>query len=59
MIRSILGSSSSSLTQVRMCPPLTVKNWREYAPLLAAGSTSGNILVYNLATGSQLAGVDS
>jgi len=52
LIRSILGSSSSMLSVVRMCPALTLKNLAEYVPLLAAGSVSGNILIFNISTGS-------
>ena len=33
---------------LRMCPPLTTKNWLYYAPLVAMGMTNGSVLVYNL-----------
>lgn len=35
-------------TCIRMCPPLTTKNWLFYAPLVAVGTSSGSLLVYNL-----------
>ncbi|XP_064630114.1 WD repeat-containing protein 11-like isoform X2 [Lineus longissimus] len=36
---------------LRMCPPLTTKNWNIYQPLLAVGTTSGIIQVFNLSSG--------
>uniref|UniRef100_A0A8C7XIU8 WD repeat-containing protein 11 n=1 Tax=Oryzias sinensis TaxID=183150 RepID=A0A8C7XIU8_9TELE len=36
---------------IRMCPPLTTKNINHYQPLLAAGTSNGSILVYNLTSG--------
>ena len=30
---------------IRMCPPLTVKNFNDYRPLLAVGATNGSIQV--------------
>ncbi|KAM9325042.1 WD repeat-containing protein 11 [Gastrophryne carolinensis] len=36
---------------VRMCPPLTTKNIAQYKPLLAVGTSSGSIFVYNLTSG--------
>ncbi len=38
----------STPTCVRMCPPLTTKNWLFYAPLVAVGTSNGSLLVYNL-----------
>ncbi len=37
-------------TAVRMCPPLTTKNWAYYTPLLAVGTSGGSIFVINLST---------
>ena len=37
--------------QIRMCPPLTTKNYHFYQPLLAVGSNSGTILLFNLSGG--------
>lgn len=50
-IRSVIGSNSGQLTRIKMCPQLTVKNEQKYRPLLAAAARSGNILIYNAATG--------
>jgi len=35
-------------TCLRMCPPLTTKNWLYYAPVVAIGMANGSILIYNL-----------
>ena len=37
---------------IRMCPPLTTKNWSIYVPLLVVGTTSGSVGVVNLYTKS-------
>ena len=53
-IKSIIGSHSANLTVIRMCPPVSSKastSLLAYKPLLAAGAKSGNILVFNMATG--------
>jgi len=50
MVSSILPSLSPSKA-VRMCPPLTTKNWGEYRPLLAVGTQTGNIQIVNVSTG--------
>lgn len=34
-----------------MSPPATLRNWKFHKPLLAIGTHSGNILIYNLTTG--------
>ena len=36
---------------LRMCPPLTTKNFNFYQPLLAVGASSGTVLLYNLSGG--------
>ncbi|XP_075791464.1 WD repeat-containing protein 11 isoform X1 [Pelodiscus sinensis] len=36
---------------IRMCPPLTTKNLKQYRPLLAVGTSNGSVLVYNLTSG--------
>jgi hypothetical protein len=35
-------------TAVRMCPPLTTKNWAYYVPQVAVGTTAGVLYVVNL-----------
>ncbi|XP_048448926.1 WD repeat-containing protein 11-like [Rhincodon typus] len=36
---------------IRMCPPLTTKNIKNYQPLLAVGTSNGSVLVYHLTSG--------
>ncbi|XP_069468053.1 WD repeat-containing protein 11 [Ambystoma mexicanum] len=36
---------------VRMCPPLTTKNLKQYQPLVAVGTSNGSVLIYHLTTG--------
>lgn len=36
---------------IRMCPPVTFRNWTMYQPLMAVGNASGSIQVVNMATG--------
>ncbi|GFS29359.1 WD repeat-containing protein 11 [Nephila pilipes] len=36
---------------IRMCPPVTFRNWTVYRPLMAVGNASGSIQVINMATG--------
>lgn len=47
----LFSSLTSQVSCMRMCPPLTHKNWPHYRPLLAVGLVSGNILVFDLGTG--------
>ena len=51
-LKLILGglwsSISSTPTVLRMCPPLTTKNWLYYAPLVAVGTSNGSVLIFNL-----------
>jgi len=42
---------TSPLTCVRMCPPLTIKNWGEYRPLLAVGTQNGHVSIINVSSG--------
>jgi len=39
-------------TCLKMCPPLTTKNWAVYKPLAAVGTSSGIIQVFNISDGS-------
>ena len=41
----IIGGLLSPPFVARMCPPLTVKNFCDYRPLLALGATNGSIQV--------------
>eukprot|EP00118_Oscarella_pearsei_P009065 m.49863 g.49863 ORF g.49863 m.49863 type:complete len:1222 (+) comp34038_c1_seq1:279-3944(+) len=44
----LLQSASPPPLCLRMCPPLTTKNWNIYKPLLAAGTSTGVVQVFNL-----------
>ncbi|XP_022662655.1 WD repeat-containing protein 11-like isoform X3 [Varroa destructor] len=37
---------------MKMCPPVTFKNWKTYRPLLACAVGTGNVQVLNVATGA-------
>jgi hypothetical protein len=41
----ILSGLSLPPFVLRMCPPLTLKNWNNYVPLCAIGASSGNVQV--------------
>ncbi|GAB0191962.1 WD repeat-containing protein 11 [Grus japonensis] len=36
---------------IRMCPPLTTKNIKQYEPILAVGTSNGSVLVFHLTSG--------
>ncbi|XP_077868471.1 WD repeat-containing protein 11 [Saccoglossus kowalevskii] len=38
-------------TVIRMCPPLTTKNYNTYQPLVALGTSSGLVQIFNLSSG--------
>lgn len=42
---------SSNQVVMKMCPPLTVKNWHYYHPLVAIGCASGTVQICDVATG--------
>jgi len=39
LMTGLLSGIVSPITVLKMCPPLTTKNWNVYAPLLAVGKT--------------------
>ena len=41
----ILGGLLQPPFVIRMCPPLTVKNFSDYRPLIAIGATNGSMQV--------------
>lgn len=43
----------SKLTVIKSCPPATKSNWNEHRPLVALGTSSGTIQVYDMSTGHQ------
>lgn len=50
----MLPCLESTLTVIKYCPPLTTATKAKYKPLLAVGTNSGNLAVFNLATGLML-----
>ncbi|KAJ4431502.1 hypothetical protein ANN_20100 [Periplaneta americana] len=52
LVTGMLTGAASPLTVIRMCPPLTTRNWQQYAPLMAAGTTTGLVQIFNMATGT-------
>ncbi|XP_013381759.1 WD repeat-containing protein 11 isoform X1 [Lingula anatina] len=38
---------------IKMCPPLTTKNFSTYKPLLAVGTPNGTVQVFNVSSGEQ------
>ncbi|XP_053406773.1 WD repeat-containing protein 11-like [Mercenaria mercenaria] len=51
LMTGLLNGINSSITVVRMCPPLTTKNWNLYEPLLAVGSHLGSVQILNVGNG--------
>ena len=47
----LLNGLNAPITCIRMCPPLTTKNLKEYNPLLAVGSQIGKIQIIHLGSG--------
>ncbi|CAG2111089.1 unnamed protein product [Medioppia subpectinata] len=37
---------------IRMCPPVTMRNWQFHRPLLAVGDSSGSVQIWNLSLSS-------
>lgn len=52
LVMGMLTGAASPLTVIRMCPPLTTRNWQQYTPLMAAGTTTGLVQIINMATGT-------
>eukprot|EP00117_Sycon_ciliatum_P023491 scpid39681/ scgid1226/ WD repeat-containing protein 11; Bromodomain and WD repeat-containing protein 2; WD repeat-containing protein 15 len=51
VLTGLTQSVMLNATCMRMCPPLTSKNFSNYEPLCAVGSASGIVQVFNLSTG--------
>ncbi|XP_052225390.1 WD repeat-containing protein 11-like isoform X2 [Dreissena polymorpha] len=51
LMTGLLQGLLSPITVIRMCPPLTTKNWNIYKPLLAVGSQHGSVQVVNMSSG--------
>ncbi|XP_046385283.1 WD repeat-containing protein 11-like [Ischnura elegans] len=52
IVSALLSPLSSSITTMRMCPPLTTRNWQQYNPVIAVGNAAGSVQVVNMATGA-------
>ena len=50
MLAHIYCGLSSTPTVIKMCPPLTTKNWSFYKPLVAVGNGTGGVQIVNLST---------
>lgn len=51
IMTGLMPSVSPPPLVIRMCPPLTTRNMHYYLPRLAAGTQSGAVQVFNIATG--------
>lgn len=51
LMSGVLSNLSNPPFVLRMCPPLTTKNWPEYNPFMASGGNNGNIQILNMSTG--------
>lgn len=51
VITGLLNGVVSPVTCLRMCPPLTTKNWSVYEPLIAVGSSTGVVQIINISSG--------
>ena len=50
-ISGIMSNLSNPPFLLKMCPPLTTKNWPEYKPYMASGGSTGNIQILHMSTG--------
>lgn len=50
MLTNIYYGISSTPTTIRMCPPVTTKNWIYYQPLVAVGNSGGAVQIFNIGT---------
>ncbi|CAG2173654.1 unnamed protein product, partial [Oppiella nova] len=54
--RILMTQMSSALNfsphVIRMCPPVTMRNWQFHRPLLAVGDSSGSVQIWNLSLSS-------
>ncbi|CAB4007520.1 WD repeat-containing 11, partial [Paramuricea clavata] len=51
LLIGLLSNVQASPICAAMCPPMTTKNWPEYKPLVAVGSSSGSVQVFDLSVG--------
>ncbi|OWF51700.1 WD repeat-containing protein 11-like isoform X2 [Mizuhopecten yessoensis] len=51
VMTGLMSGVSTPITVIKMCPPLTTKNWSVYQPLLAMGSNNGTIQILHVSSG--------
>ncbi len=51
LMSAVMSNLGNPPYVLRMCPPLTTKNWPEYNPYLASGGNNGNIQIIDMSTG--------
>ncbi|XP_054721445.1 WD repeat-containing protein 11-like [Uloborus diversus] len=50
-VTGLLSALASPPHVIRMCPPVTFRNWNVYKPYMAIGNAGGSIQIINMATG--------
>lgn len=48
----LLSAVTSPINVIRMCPPLTTRNRAHYVPLMATGTQTGLVQIFNMAQGT-------
>ncbi|CAG2205677.1 WDR11 [Mytilus edulis] len=51
VMTGLLSGVAPAVTVIRMCPPMTTKNYHIYNPLLALGNNNGIIQILNISSG--------
>ncbi|XP_064605109.1 WD repeat-containing protein 11-like [Liolophura sinensis] len=51
LLTGLISGVMGHVSVLRMCPPMTTKNWSYFQPLLALGTQTGYIQIYNLSSG--------
>lgn len=51
-LTGLLIPLSSPIGALKMCPPLTIKNWASYQPFAGVGCNNGIIQICDVANGS-------
>ncbi|UYV81446.1 WDR11 [Cordylochernes scorpioides] len=51
LLSGVLGALAAAPHVLAMCPPVTYRNWRYHQPLLAIGTSQGNVQAINMAIG--------
>lgn len=51
LVMGVLPNVAAPITALKMCPAITTRNWHQYTPLLAGGTTGGLVQIFNIASG--------